>query len=47
MTTQALDAAFRADRDDRLAATIVTILVFAGGTISALMLGAAALSAIA
>lgn len=36
-----------ADRDDRLAAAVVTVLVFTGGILSLLLLGSIAVNAIA
>ena len=38
---------FDADRDDRLAAATVTMLVFTGGILSLLLLGSIALNVIA
>jgi hypothetical protein len=47
MTTRSTHTAFDADRDDRIAAATVTVLVFMGGILSLVMLGSIAVNAIA
>lgn len=47
MTKNRTHTAFDADRDDRLAAATVTVLVFTGGILSLLLLGSIAVNAIA
>jgi hypothetical protein len=46
MTTKSTQIAFDADREDRLAAATVTVLVFTGGILSLLLLGSFAVNAI-
>lgn len=47
MTNDSAHTGFDADRDDRLAAATVTVLVFTGGILSLLLLGSIAVNAIA
>jgi hypothetical protein len=47
MTKQSSNAAFEADRDDRLTALTVAVLVFTGGILSLLILGSLVVNALA